>query len=378
MTQAIRLVPVTTQQELRTYVLLPEIINTRPNFVPPVWSDEFSFHDPKKNPALQQCDTIRYLAYVGNRAVGRIMGIIHHEYNSRKKEKTGRFYQLEAINDPMVVHSLLQAIRDWCKERGMQRLIGPFGLSDKDPQGLQLEGFEHLPVIATATNPDFLPPMLESEGMTKLIDCLVYQLEIPQSVPDLYRRIAERTLRNSRLRVLSFSKRASLKPFIVPVLRLVNETYKDLLGFQPMSEAEMRKLAAQYLPLLKPELVKMIVDDHAAPVAFVIAVPDFSEGLRKARGRLLPFGFLHLLQSMKRTQQLDLLLGAVRPDFQGRGLTPVLGINLFESARKRGLTCIDSHLILESNTRMRAEMERLGAVVYKRYRVYQQELRSES
>ena len=105
----------------------------------------------------------------------------------------------------MVVHTLLQAIRDWCKERGMQRLIGPFGLSDKDPQGLQLEGFEHLPVIATATNPDFLPPMLEAEGMTKLIDCLVYQLEIPQSVPDLYRRIAERTLRNSRLRVLSFS-----------------------------------------------------------------------------------------------------------------------------------------------------------------------------
>jgi GNAT superfamily N-acetyltransferase len=371
---AIRIAPVTSTHDLHRFVLLPESINPRPNFVPPVWSDEFAFHDPDKNPGLNQCDILRLLAFDGDRIVGRIMGIIHREYNERKQERTGRFYQLETVNDPAVAHALLEAVRTWCREKGMDRLIGPFGLSDKDPQGAQIEGFEHLPVIATATNPDYLPQLLNAEGFIKLVDCLVYRLDIPDSVPDLYQRIAARTLRNGRLRVLSFSKRRELKPFIVPVLRLVNETYRELLGFQPMTEAEMRKLAAQYLPLLVPELVKMIVDEHAAPVAFIIAVPDFSEGLRKARGRLFPLGFLYVLSAMRKSRQLDLLLGAVRPDYQGRGLTAVLGLNLFDSARRHKLHYIDSHLILETNMRMRAEMERLGSVVYKRYRVYEQKL----
>ena len=162
---------------------------------------------------------------------------------------------------------------------------------------------------------------------------------------------------------------------MVPVLRLVNATYGDLLGFTPMSEAEMRALAAKYMFILDPQLVHLIADANNEPVAFVIASPDMSEGFVRANGSLFPFGFLHFLRAMKRSKQLDLLLGAVRPDLQGKGLTAALGVSLFDAARQRNFTHLDSHLIMERNTRMRAELERLGAVVWKRYRVYQKPIR---
>ncbi|HNO06998.1 MAG TPA: hypothetical protein PKK49_17075, partial [Flavobacteriales bacterium] len=165
-----------------------------------------------------------------------------------------------------------------------------------------------------------------------------------------------------------------LKPWVVPVLRLVNATYGDLLGFAPMSEEEMHVLAKKYMYILDPQLVHLIADAKNEPVAFVIASPDMSEGLVRANGKLFPLGFVHILRAMKRSKQLDLLLGAVRPDLQGKGLTAALGISLFDAARQHGFTHLDSHLIMERNTRMRAELERLGAVVWKRYRVYQRGL----
>jgi GNAT superfamily N-acetyltransferase len=211
---------------------------------------------------------------------------------------------------------------------------------------------------------------VEACGFTKHVDCVSYRLKVPERVPERYQRVAAHVLRSEGLRVLTFKDRKALKPWIVPVFDLVNRTYTDLLGFVPMSGPEMRKLADSYLPLLDPELVVVVVDTADDPVAFVVAVPDLSEGLQRARGRLFPFGVLHILRAMKRTRQLDLLLGAVRKDHQGRGLTGALGVHLLSVARKRQFTHIDSHLVLETNVKMRAQMERLGGEVYKRFRIY--------
>jgi hypothetical protein len=150
----------------------------------------------------------------------------------------------------------------------------------------------------------------------------------------------------------------------------VNEAYKDIFGFVPMSEAEMVKFAAQYLPILDPDFVKIIVNKQNEVVAFVVSMPNMSRGLQQARGELFPFGFIPILLSMKKTKQLDLLLGAVKPGHRGIGLTAVLACSLLASAKKRGLQKIDSHLILEENHVMRAECENLDGEVHKRYRVF--------
>lgn len=362
---------------LRQYVRLPmDLPDQRPNLVPPLLMDEHEFHDPRKNPQLAQCEVERWVVRRGGRAVGRIMGIIHHGYNTAKQERTARFYLLDCVRDPAVVHALLTTVEAWAREQGMDRVIGPFGFSDKDPQGLQIAGFEYLPVIATPTNPSWIPPLVEACAYTPYEDMVSYRMDIPALLPATYEAIAERCLRVHGLRRVPIRSKRELKPWVVPVLRLVNATYGELLGFTPMSEAEMQALAAKYMFILDPQLVHLIVDAHDRPAAFVIASPDMSEGLQRANGRLFPLGWLYILHAMKRSQQLDLLLGAVRPDLQGKGLTAALGIPLFETARQRGCTHLDSHLVMERNTRMRAELERLGAVVWKRFRVFEKKLPS--
>jgi GNAT superfamily N-acetyltransferase len=367
--------PVRTAAELRRFIALPlELPDRRPNAVPPLLADEREGHDPRKNPQLAHCTVERWLAWSGDRPVGRIMGIIHRGYNAKQNERTARFFQLECVNDAQVVRALIAAVEEWARAQGMDRMIGPFGFSDKDPQGLQVEGFEHLPVIATPTNPAWLPPLVEACGYARFEDMVSYRMDIPNDLPERYHAVADRCLRNFDLHRVPVRNKRDLRPWVVPVLRLVNATYGDLLGFAPMSEAEMRALAKKYMFILQPDLVQLIADRNNAPAAFVIASPDMSEGLQRANGRLFPLGFVHILRAMKRSTQLDLLLGAVRPDLQGRGLTAALGIGLFQAARRRGLTHLDSHLVMERNVRMRAELERLGAVLWKRFRVYAKQL----
>lgn len=375
MNAKIMVAPVKSRADITRFIRLPfQLPDQRPDRVPPLLMDEREFHDPRKNPQLDHCTVERWIAWRDGVAVGRIMGIIHRSYNAAHGERTARFHHLDCVREVDVVRALITTAEAWAGEQGMDRVIGPFGFSDKDPQGLQVEGFGHLPVIATPTNPEWLPALVEGCGYRKYEDMVSYRMDIPAILPERYATVAHRCLQSLGLRTVPLRTRGDMRPWIVPVLGLVNATYGDLLGFEPMSEAEMRALAAKYMFILDPQLMHLVVDARNEPVAFVIASPDMSEGLQRANGRLFPFGWWHILRAMQRSRQLNLLLGAVRPDLQGRGLTAVLGMGLLRMALQRGFTHLDSHLVMERNTRMRAQLERLGAVVWKRYRVYQKAL----
>lgn len=360
---------VSTKRELKQFIHLPEKIYSHTNWVPPLYLDEWNLRDPRQNKALLYSEIIHFLAMDGTKPIGRIMGIINHKHNEKANEKTVRFFQLDAIADTTVVHALLKSVEDWGRSKGMIKMIGPYGFSDKDPQGFQIEGFEHLPVIGTPTNPSYLPNMLDS-SFGKEVDCVSYSFQVPTEFPSAYQKIFNRIDAVHRFQIIEFSRKKELKKFILPVLDLVNESYKPLFGFVPMTSEEMLKLARQYMPVLDPELVKLIVNEKKELVAFVIAMPDLSKGLQQAKGRLLPFGFWHILKAAKKTHQLNLMLGAIKPGFRGAGLNVMLAKALFATASKRGFTVVDSHLILETNHLMRAECERLGGKLYKRYRVY--------
>ncbi|MDI9871199.1 hypothetical protein [Flectobacillus roseus] len=370
--QSIVIKEVISPSELKTFVYLSEKLHeNRPNWVPPIYADEWIFFDHKKNPAYEVADTILFLAYINNQPVGKIMGIIHREYNELQQTKEARFFHLDSIENIEVVKLLIDAVQSWAKNQQMETLVGPFGFSEKDPQGFQIEGFEHLPVIATATNPPYLPQFLEKLGFNKLTDCVVYKIDIPAEIPLFYQRIFDRAQRNPKIKLLNFTSKKELKPYVVPIFRLVNETYKDLLGFVPLSEAEMQKIAKAYLPILDPDFVKIIVDEKNEPIAFVVGLPDMSKGLKKARGRLFPFGFIHILLDARKNKQLDLLLGAVKPNYRGLGLTTLLGVSMIKAAQKRKMEFMDTHLVLETNHTMRGEAEKLNGEVYKKYRIFQ-------
>ena len=367
---------VETKKDLKTFIRLPYVIHKyHSNWIPPLYIDERKYFNQNKNHSFTCCDTVLALAWSNGTAVGRIMGIINRSYNKLHEENYARFSFVETWDDHNVYHALIEYILNWATKLGMIKLIGPLAFSDKDPQGFLVEGFNEIISIASTCNFKYLPDYTEREGFEKKYDLVVYRFNIPDVLPELHQRIYERFNRNKKhLKLVEFSSRRKLKRYVKPVFHLVNKTFTGIYGFMPLTEGEMDEFANRYLYLINPKFVKIIVTEKNELVSFIIGMSDISNGLQKSKGYLFPFGFLHILRAYKKSEQLNLLLGAVHPDYRGRGLDAIMAIKMIESAKSLGVKKVDSHLELEHNSNIRAEMEKLGGKVYKRYRVYQKDL----
>lgn len=367
---------VKTRSDLRKFIYLPaKIHKNHTNWVPPIYIDDFSFFNPKKNKSFEHCDTILLIAYKDKVIVGRIMGIIHKKYNEINNENNARFSFIETYEDQEVFNSLIEYIENWAKQKGCTRLVGPFGFSDKDPEGFMIEGFDKPIVIASNANLPFMNDFIEAKNYVKDVDMVVYKVPIPKEMPALYKSVSERAIRNGKdLVIHEFKTRKELKPWIRPILHLLNETFVGLYGFVPFEEHEMNDYANRYIYLLDPDFIKVVADNQEKPVAFIIGMPDISEGIKKTKGRMLPFGLFRVLAIQKKSRRLSLLLAGIKQDYRSRGLDAIMGYFMFQSAMKRNFEYIDSHLELELNTKVRKEMEMMNGEVYKRYRVYKKDL----
>jgi GNAT superfamily N-acetyltransferase len=363
------------KSDLKTFIYLPEKIHRdHSNWVHPMYADEWLFFNPAKNKSFSYCDSFLALAWDNGKPVGRIMGIINRRYNETHNENNARFCFLECYKDLSIARKLLEYTENWARQLGMVKLVGPLGFSDKDPQGLMIEGFQERIVIASNFNFPWLPEFLEKLGYLKEIDLVSYKFDTPSEIPEFFQKVFQRAILNHGYKLIEFHTRKSLRPWIVPIFTLLNETYSHIYGFAPMLEKEMNEFADRYMPILNPEFIKVITDEQGEAIAFVISMPEISEGIRRARGRLFPFGFIHILLESRRTKMLTMLLGAIKEPYRGKGLDSIMGIKILESAKKNGMEFIDGHLVLENNIPMRAEYERMNGVVHKRYRIFQKAL----
>lgn len=368
----IDIIKVKTKKQLKKFIHLPaKIHRNHSNWVPPIYMDERQFYNRRKNESFSYCDTILLLAMQNNECVGRIMGIINHKYNKAHNENDARFCFLETYDDYKVANKLLIAIEEWAITKGKTGLVGPLGFSDKDPQGFLFEGFDQPSVIATVCNFPYMLDFVERSGFTKKIDLVTYKIDVPETVPEFYKKIYQRALNNNGgIRVINFSSRKQLKPYVRPVLELMNKTFIGIYAYSPLSAKEMDEFASRYLMVLDPRFVKVIENEKDEVIAFILGMPDISDGIKKSNGYMFPLGFIQVLRSQKKTKQLNLLLGGISAEYRNKGLDTILGVEMLESANKRGMKYIDSHLELETNLKMRAEMEKMGGVVYKRFRIY--------
>jgi hypothetical protein len=338
--------------------------------VPPIYMDDRSFFNKKKNKSFLYCDTILAIAFDDQKPVGRIMGIINHRYNNASGDNDARFCFMETWNNQEVFHALISFVENWARSKKCDNIVGPLGFSDKDPQGFLVEGYGEPVVLATNCNFPYMPELLAQEGYTKKVDCVVYKIPVPAEIPDFYKAIYTRALRNNHIHILEFTSRKKIKPLIHPVLRLLNETFIDIYAFDPFEEWEMNDFANRYLLLLDPEFIKIITDLDGNVISFIIAMPDISKGIIACDGRVIPFGIFQIIHARKKAKQLNLLLGGIKKEYRGKGLDVIMGVKMLETARKHGLEYIDSHLELETNTMVRKEMERMNGKVYKRFRVF--------
>lgn len=370
----IQIHPVTRRKDLKKFIYLPEIIHRdHPNWVPPIYVDEWRYFNPRKNLSFTYCDATLALAYRGPRLVGRVMGAVNRRYNQLRGEKNARFSCLECFEDEEVAHALLAYVEEWARGQGTEKVVGPLGFTEQDPEGFLVEGFEYEPTIATYYNFESIPRFVESKGYTKELDYVVYKVDIPDEMPEFYRKVYDRVLKRGEYALIEFGDKKILKKYILPILGLMNETFQNLYGYAALDEAEMRTLAKQYMPVVDPRFVKVVTRGEQV-VGFVIGIPNMSAGIRRARGRLFPFGIFHILRAAKKSRQLDLLLGGVKQEDRGKGVDVLMGTAMMRSAREAGLTHLDSHHEMETNVKVRAEMERVGGELYKRYRIYQKAL----
>lgn len=365
---------VLTRKDRKEFIYLPSKVHKDdPDWLPPIYMDEWELYNKKKNKSYRYANAVLYLAYRDKKAVGRIMGIINRRYNEIHNESHGRFCFIESYEDQEVVHALIKKVEDWARDNGMVKLVGPLGFSDKDPQGFQIEGFEYPQFITCPTNSSYLPDLIMKEGYEKKVDLVNYLAPMPEELPLIYKKVLSRVSHNKEYRIVEFSSKKELKPYIIPVLELMNQTFMEIYGFVPLTDKEKEEFAARYLPILDPKFIK-VVENKTGLIGFAISMPDVSEGIKKAKGKLLPFGIFKILRESKRSKKLLMMLGGVKKEFRGQGIDVLMGVKIIQSGMKHKMDCIDSHLVLEDNRRMRAEYERVGGKVIKKFRIYQKDL----
>jgi hypothetical protein len=370
----IEIIQIRDHNYLKKFIYLPSILHIgHKNWVPPIYSDEWSYYNQKKNRAFAYCDTIMALAVLNGKPAGRIMGIINNRYNNERKELTARYSMLECINDNEISSFLFRFVEDWAKKRGMTKIIGPFGMNYHDPTGMMVDGFDQKPALTTYYNYEYFDNLHISAGYNTEIDLVDYKIPIEEFFPEFYTRIYQKASQNSKIKIINLNSRREIKKYIFPVLNLMNQCYSDIYGFSQLDNEEMIDVANHYIPLLDPRLIK-IAEYNGEIAGFIIGMPNLNEGIISAGGKLYPFGFLKILKAARKSNQLDLLIGAIKKGCQGIGIDVLLGIEMINTAKKIGFTVIDSHLELESNKKVRSEMERLGGKICKRYRIYQKSL----
>lgn len=365
---------VVTRKELRKFIYLPEKVHeNNPEWLPPIYMDEWVLFDRKKNKSFLYADAVLWLAYRDKKPVGRIMGIISKRYNEIHNEKHGRYCFLECYEDKEVVHALITIVEEWARKNGMVRLIGPLAFSDKDPQGFQIEGFEYPSFIVSATNSPYLPLLIEQEGYEKKVDLVNHFMKIPEKLPIVYEKALARITRNEDFKLIEFSSKREIKPYIIPVLELLNETFTEIYGFVPLTDKEKQEFADRYMMIVDPKFV-VVVEAGGDLVGFTVGVRDISPGVKAARGRMFPFGFIKILRESKRSKKLLLMLGGVKKSYRGRGVDAMMAIKILESCIRNKMDAAEGHLVLETNTAMRAECERVGGQIRRKFRIYQKAL----
>ena len=349
-------------------------------YVPPLVSDDVNTLSPEINPAFDFCDAAYYMAYRDGVPVGRIAGIINRQVNERHGTKDARFGFVDLVDDPEVSKALMGTVEKWAAEKGMTRLIGPLGFTDLDHEGTLVEGFEELSTMATIYNYPYYSDHFERLGYEKDSDWLEFQMTVPDHIPDKYDRIAEIVKKKFGLKVLKYTSRSRIKKeYGRALFHLVNDAYDGLYQYSHLTDRQIDYYINIYLGLLDLDLVTLVVDKDDQLVGVGISMPSMSKALQKSRGKLFPFGWYHLLKGLKgKNDRVDLLLVAVKKDFQNKGVNALLFQDLIPYYQKRGFRLAESNPEMETNEKVQSQWDYFETRQHRRRRSYKKNLKEKT
>ena len=368
---------VTGKKELRQFVRFNiDLYKGNPYHVPSLIYDEMMTLDRKQNPAFEVCDAIYFLAYKGDRIVGRIAGIINRRSNEVWNQKRARFGFVDFIDDDEVVDALFNAVRQWAKQQGMEGLCGPMGFTDLDHEGMLVHGFDQLGTMATIYNHPYYPQQLERMGFVKDQDWHEFKVFVPDCVPEKHLRIGEIVKRKYGLKVVKCKSKKEVMPYARPLFETLNISYAPLYGFSPLTDKQIDYYINMYIPMLRLDLLTLIVrEEDNAVVGFGISIPSLSRALQKSKGQLWPFGWFHLLKALRSKPEIvDLYLMGVLPEYQSKGVNALLFNDLIPIYKSLGVVYAESNPELESNNAVQAQWDYFQREHHKTRRVFIQQL----
>ena len=341
-------------------------------FVPPLVTDELNTLRPDKNPAFDFCEAVYYLAYRDGKIVGRVAGIINHVVNERSNKKEARFSYIDFIDDAEVVDALIDAVTRWGKSKGMEHLTGPLSFTDMDPEGMLIEGYDRVGTSGGIYNYPYYPKHMERLGFVKDADWIEMLITIPKDIPEKMVRISNLVAQRYNLTTIKYTNRKQLvADYGDAIFKLINVAYDDIFGYSPLSDKQIKHYIKMYLPFLPLKDLALAVDkDTRELIAVGISIPSMAKALIQNRGRLFPMGWKPLLHAFKHNDVVDLMLIAVKPEFQNKGVNSLLFTDLIPCFNEYGYKYAESNRELELNSKVLKQWEYFERDQHKRRRAF--------
>ena len=339
------------------------------NWVPPIKADEIYSISKDKNPAYEFCDSKYWMLEKDGNIVGRVGAIINNVYNKKVNMKLGRINRIEFIDDFEVSEKLFSLAENWLKEQGMEYVHGPLGFTNIDQQGLLTEGFDYLPSIASVYNHDYYQNHFDKLGYEKENDWVEFQLTIGEQATKKATRGAALIKRRYGFESVSFASKDELKKYSHIVFEILNDAFKKLPYTVPFTDKMIEAATKKYFSVLNPKFVKIVKKDDEV-IGFFVGLPSLSDAMKKANGKIIPFGILPVLKALKHPKVIDMLLTGVREEYQSSGVAVILIAELQEEMLRQGISKMETTGVFETNHNVISNWKNYEHIQHKRRRCY--------
>lgn len=373
----VSIVEVTTRQQLRRFVDFPnQLYKDVPQFVPATYGDDLDDWDRKKNPGFSYCEARCWLALREGEIVGRIGAILSRKSNDKWGTNRLRFTQVDFIDDPEVSGALFETVENWARELGCTAVHGPLGFTDMDREGMLVEGFDRRGCFFTYYNHPYYMQHMAALGYVKDVDWVENLITAPQDEKTFarWKKLSDYVKHRQKLHTLRVRTRLDYFPLLKPFFQLVNEAYAPLYGTVDLTPEQIKKYSMKFAPLINPQLTCFVMNEQNELVAFGVSAPSIAEAMKKSRGRLFPTGWVRVLHAFRKNDTIDLLLIAVRPDLQGKGVNAIILSEVMEGCRKMGIRYAETGPMLEENEKVQTQWQNFPLEQHKRRRCWVKEL----
>ncbi len=362
---------VKSKSDLNKFIAFPDKLYKGNKYrVPQLHNFEKSTLSKKANPAFDFCKARYWLAYKNGKIVGRIAGILNTKSNEIWKENFVRFGWIDFIDDKEVSATLIKTVENWAKSVNAEAVHGPLGFTDMDLEGMLVEGFNEIGTQATLYNYPYYPKHLEQLGYAKDVDWIQHEITIPDKVPERVKRITDLVLKKYNLHILAAKKPKDVLPYAKKMFNTLNEAFGHLYGYVALTDKQIEKYTKDYFSIIDTKYICFVLNEEDDVVGFGISVLSLSKALQKAKGKLFPFGFMHILKALRKNDTVDMLLQGVKPDYIKKGVAAIFYNKLMQAYIDNGVkTAITSH-ILEENVNSHQMFDAYETRQHLRRRIY--------